>query len=62
MMKIIKEHLRVRTHQLFSDWISEMKRIDKQKMETMLYDNYVDRIGMQKMQASKQRKLDYFLV
>ena len=26
---------------IYSDWINEMKRIDKQKMTMLLYDNYV---------------------
>jgi len=26
---------------IYSDWISEMKRIEKQKVTMMLYDNFV---------------------
>lgn len=39
---------------IYNDWISEMKRIDKQKMAMMLYDDYVDRRGMQKTQAAME--------
>ena len=27
---------------VYSDWVSEMKRIDKQKVAMMSYDNYVE--------------------
>ena len=36
-----------------SDWVSEMERIDKQKVAMMLYDNYVERMGLQKTVAAK---------
>ena len=39
---------------IYSDWISEMKRIDKQKMAMMLYDNYVERIELQKTEAANE--------
>ena len=31
-----------------------MKRIDKQKVAMMLYDNYVERMGLQKTEAAKE--------
>ena len=39
---------------IYSDWVSEMKRIDKQKMAMMLYDNYVNRMSLQKTEAAKE--------
>ena len=42
------------TSAIYSDWVSEMKRIDKQKMTVMLYDNYVERMGLQKTEAAKE--------
>ena len=41
------------TAAIYSDWVSEMKRIDKQKVAMMLYDNYVERMGLQKTEAAK---------
>ena len=42
------------TAAIYSDWVSEMKRIDKQKVAMMLYDNYVKRMGLQKTEAAKE--------
>ena len=42
------------TSAIYSDWLSDMKRIDKQKMAMMLYDNYVERMGLQKTEAAKE--------
>ena len=39
---------------IYSDWFSEMKRIDKQKMAVMLYNNYVNRMSLQKTEAAKE--------
>ena len=36
------------------DWLSDMKRIDKQKMAMMLYDDYVEQMGLQKTEAAKE--------
>ena len=42
------------TSAIYSDWVSEMKRIDKQKMAMMLYDNYVNRMSLQKTEVAKE--------
>ena len=42
------------TAAIYSDWLSEMKRTDKQKVAVMLYDNYVERMGLQKTDAAKE--------
>ena len=39
---------------IYSDWINEMKRIDKQKMTMLLYDNYVEKMGIRKTQAARE--------
>ena len=39
---------------IYSDWISDMKRVDKQKMTMMLYDNYVEQLGLQKTEAARE--------
>ena len=42
------------TTAIYSDWISEMKRIEKQKVAMMLYDNFVRRMGLQKTAAASE--------
>ena len=42
------------TAAIYSDWISDMKRVDKQKMAMMLYDSYVERLRLQKTEAARE--------
>ena len=45
------------TSVIYSDQVSKMKRIDKQKVAMMLYDNYVERMRLQKTEAAKKVRL-----
>ena len=39
---------------IYKDWISEMNRNDMKKMAMMLYDNYVERFGLQKTPSAQE--------
>ena len=41
-------------HAIYEDWLSDMKRTDKQKVTMMVYDNYTQRFGLTKTGAAKE--------
>ncbi|XP_065904950.1 uncharacterized protein [Dysidea avara] len=44
-------------HAIFEDWVSDMKRTDKQKVTMIVYDNYIQRFGLTKTGAAKETGL-----
>ena len=49
------------TAAIYSDWISNMERVDKQKMAMMLYDNYVEQLGLRLQKTEAAREVGLFL-
>jgi len=39
---------------IYEDWLSDMKRTDKQKVTMIVYDNYTQRFGLTKTGAAKE--------
>ena len=46
---------------IYSDWIGEMNRTDMQKESMMLYDNYLERFGLQKTPSAQEVAL-FFVI
>ena len=57
-MKITKVRLlKTKFTLYFEDWVSDMKRTDKQKVTMIVYDNYIQRFGLTKTGAAKETGL-----
>lgn len=41
-------------HAIYEDWLSDMKRTDKQKVTMIVYDNYIQRFGLTKTGAAEE--------
>jgi len=41
-------------HAIYEDWLSDMKRTDKQKVTMIVYDNYMQRFGLTKTGAAEE--------